>query len=317
MTDVSASGQILSAKLATHLGTAFIVVALALPFLGAFAGYISLATAGYDAATYLGVLLFVGLLIWMATRNRSNALRVYGYLLAGLALNVFSGIHLLQPIRESDAVQRFVIASVAHHARQTGAFTELEDKFQKVDISRILTPHNLSTREGLADAQAGIANYRALVTERRLLMQAQLVESDRFINDHLSAGVAREVGAMRMNEGRTALVKMYSDMDQADTLLLDAMSALVAWGVAQEGQLGLHQGNFVFQNNAQKVELQRLVAAVLQADATRDAIIIANTAGQAKAEQRQERNTAGVENFMKDDSGTLKPGSSQEKRQER
>ncbi|HYW57969.1 MAG TPA: hypothetical protein VE934_13470 [Polaromonas sp.] len=310
MNGISASGQILSPKLATGLGTALIVVALALPFLASFGGYISPAAASYDAAKFPGLFLGLGLLIWLATRHRDKAVKAYAIVLTGLGLCLFSGCHPIQPNGETDAETRFVIASVAHHARQTAEFTELEGKFEKVDMSRILTPHTLSTREGLTEAQAGISNYRALVTERRVLMQTQLTESDRFINEHLSAGVAREIGALRMNEGRTALVKMYSDMDQADTRLLDAMSKLVDWGVAQDGRLGLHQGNFVFQNNAQKVELQQLVAAVLQADAARDAIVRATTLGQAKAEQRQDRNAAGVENFMKNESRTLNPASS-------
>ncbi len=315
MREVSASRQFTPAKLANALGMAFIVLAIALPFIAALAGYISLAHASYDAAKYLGLLVCAGLLIWVTTKHRRRAVRSFACLLTGLALCLFSGLNLVQPVRESAAVRQFVIAAVAHHARQTAAFTELEGKFQKVNISRILTPHTLTTPEGLIEAKAGIENYQSLVTERKMLMQTQLIESDRFVHEHLAPGIAREIGALRMNEGRTALVKMYADMDKADTQLLAAMSALVDWSVAQNGRLSLHQGSFLFQNNAQKVELQQLVAAVLQADAARDAIVSANTPGQEKAEQRQERNAAGVENFMKNQANTSKPGSFPKKHQ--
>ncbi len=301
-------------RIARDVGTALIVTAFALPFLAALAGYISLAGAAYDTAKNAGLLICFGLLAWFAAQRRHKTAWAYACLLAGLVLSLFSASNLVQPIRETDARKQFVIAVVAHHARQTAAFTELGDRFQKADVSRILTPENISTREGLSIAKTGIASYRSLVTERRVLMQTQLIESDRFINQRLAPGIARDIGVMQMNEGRTALVKMYSDMDLADTQLLDAMSALVDWGVAQEGRLGMHRGSFVFESDAQKLQLQRLVAAVEKADAARDAIVSVNTVGQARAEQRQTKNAAGAEEFLKNRADKSNPANFPPKR---
>ena len=243
-----------------YAGGGLIALAFALPFLAIPAGLGTSFQAGGQTVDTLVALLVLAIISWAITRKRSDLAKASGRLISGGVLCLMVGTGLAQAASEEQASKRFLRDAMALQAAQSAKFVDLGQRFDKINLTTVLTPEAMTTVSGLATARATIAQYRALLAERRLLLQTYLAEFERFFAT-IPPGDMRNGALSAMSGGsKDATAKVYADLDRSQTALTDSMSAVLDWGAAQAGALGVRTGQLLFSTKEQQAELQTLLA---------------------------------------------------------
>lgn len=279
------------------LGFALICVAFVLPFLAIPRGLTTEAKAGYDSVSNLMVLFVLALVAWLATRKRGDMPKAIARLLTGVLVVLFVGGGLA--VAASDAEQSKVLLkdSLAFAAKQSARSVDLGQRFEKVDMNGVLTVESLTSPAGLAVSKAAAPQYRALLAERRSLVSSYLTEYERYFtglpNGDFKAGAMASMGA-----NKAATVKLYSDLDVAQTAWVDSISNVLDWAGNQAGQLSARGTQLMFRDQAQKAEMTALVDKVTASEANLNKVLQAATATQAAAQGKTRANMAEADKIL-------------------
>jgi hypothetical protein len=197
---------------------------------------------------------------------------------------------------EQQAKQQFQDL-LAFTGKQTTPFNDLALRFEKVDVSSVLSVENITSTAGLAAAKATIAQFRALLAERRLLVQTYLAELDRYLSQ-LPAGDFKAGAISGVETSKTATVKLYGDLDRSQTAWVDATSAVLDWSTGQSGKLFVQGGQLMFTSMSQKAELTVLVNKVSEAEADLNKVLQATSVARAAAQEKTKTNIQAAEKLL-------------------
>jgi hypothetical protein len=280
MTPVTGPSDRKSARGINLAGAALIALAFALPFIAIPFGYSTAFDAGDRIARTLGSLLLLVLVAWAVTRGRSETAKASGRLIAGALLCVVVGGDFVRAGEEKQIGKTFMREAFAFQAAQASRFVDLGRRFDEVALDTVLTPQMMTSEAGRATARATLAQYRALLAERRLLLQTYLTEFDRFIAT-IPPSQTREGALSAVGNVKQTTVDLYARLDKSQTRLVDAMGAIVDWSAAQVGKLKVSNGKLIFSSEAQETELQVLLDALNDAEAKNaEVVTVANAAVQ-------------------------------------
>ena len=242
-------------------------------------------------------LFVLALIAWLATKKRSDIAKARAKLLAGVLLCLFAAGNLSYAANDERQAKQHLQQMMAFTQNQAASFNDLALRFDKVDMSTVLSVENITTPLGLITAKATVAQFRSLLAERRLLVQTYLAEVDRYLNDlppgDLKAGAMSGFGA-----SKAATVKTYNDLDRSQTAWTDAITAVLNWCTGQSGKLFLQGDKLMFTNPSQKAELTTLVDKVSAAEADLNNVLQATAAAQSAAQEKTKANMQEIEKIL-------------------
>lgn len=271
-------------KLLSTAGTALIALAFIGPFAAVAFGSYTYFSAGEDVARTAGALLFLAFISWLTTRTRSPLTKAKARFVVGLLLCLTVGTNIARAASAAEDAKRYVREALEFRDQQMAKFTGLGQRFDKVDLSTVLTPQSVATPAGLANSRATLAQYKALLAERDLLLQSYLTAYERFVNERAPDGEARR-GAFEIYKTQSAETSaLYQGLGQTQRALASAMEMVLDWGEAQAGRIGIQNGQLLFSTREQQQELASLVAQVGEAEKTVNATVAKATETQQRAQ---------------------------------
>ena len=218
-------------------------------------------------------------------------------LLTGVLMCLFVGGGLAYAVNEEQHAKQQLKEMLAFAAKQTARFNDLALRFDKVDVSSVLSVENITSPSGLGAAKATIAQFRALLAERRLLVQTYLSDLDRYLND-LPAGDFKAGAISGIGASKAATVKLYGDLDRSQTAWADASSEVLDWSAAQAGKLSMRGDQLMFTSANQKTELTALIGKVGAAEADLNKVLQATAATQTAAQDKTKANMQAAEKLL-------------------
>jgi hypothetical protein len=286
-----------SAKKMNVLGGVLIAAAFVVPFLAIPLGGGTAYSAGQHIARTLGSLLVLALITWAVTHNRGALAKANGRVVTGvlLCLVVASNMHV--QYKERGIAKQVMRDAVAFQQTQAAKFTDLDIRFDKVDLTKILTPEAMTAEAGMATARASVAQYRALLAERRALLQTYLSEFERFVAS-IPPGETKQGAMSSVASGKEQTVQLFNGLDRTQTALIDSIAAILDWGQAQAGHLGVRNGQLLFKTKEQQAELQALLVKLNAAEAEMTKTAQAATAAQAQAQEKLRANMQEAEKLL-------------------
>ena len=289
-----------ASKLARKLhcwGYALIIVSFAMPFLASLFGQSTAFQAGESLAHNLMALFVLALVAWLATRKRSDMTKAIARLATGILMCVFAGGTLAVAASEDQDAKKQMQEMLAFTANQAAQFNDLALRFDKVDMNVVLSVQNITSGSGLVTAKATIAQFRALLAERRLLVQTYLASLDRYLNE-LPAGNFKAGAMSGIGGSKAATVKLYGDLDVSQTSWVDAMSEVLDWSTRQKGKLSVQGDQLMFTSPAQKAELTVLINKVGVAETDLNKVLAATAVAQTAAQEKTRENMQAAEKLL-------------------
>jgi hypothetical protein len=269
------------------VGAALIALAFAAPLLGALMNLAGMSAlkAGEDSVRTLGSLALLALISWAVTRGRSERAKAVGRLVVGVLLCAVVGTNLVRAYNEAQDAKVFLVEARQFREEQAQRFAALAQRFDKMDLSQVLSPETLIAPGHNAAARAILANYRALLAERRSAVQTYLLQMERFVNERAPAGQVRDGARAGMIPKKEATEKLYAGLDAVQTEMADSLERVLDWGAAQGPRLQVRNGQLQFSSAGQQQELQRLLGAVTSAEEKHNTTTAAAQSAQQQAER--------------------------------
>ena len=231
-------GPARSARVANNSGWALITAAFVIPIIAAVFGKMNAAQVGESMGQSIGALLGLAALAWLSTAKLGPPGKANGRVAVGLVLCMLSFTHVAREIREEDVAKGFLRQVMALRLQTDARVADLGRRFDEVDLAKILTPENMTSKAGQAAARTSLGHYRSLLAERRAMLTNNLTESERLIKE-MSEGRARSAALAGMISGRDLSVAVYSELDKTQTAVTDAIEKVLKWGEIQEGALNV------------------------------------------------------------------------------
>jgi hypothetical protein len=105
---------------------------------------------------------------------------------------------------QANAQRAFLIEAQQMQARHAARIAELGTRFDAIALNAVLTPGSITSPAGISAGRNTIAQYRALLAERKALLANTFAESEQFFNTR-SPTEADKRGGVGLNgagEGR-------------------------------------------------------------------------------------------------------------------
>lgn len=283
----------------SSIGTALIVLAFVVPFGAVYLGSYTYFEAGADMGRTTGALLFLVFVSWLTTRTRSPMTQAKARFVVGLLLCLTVGTNIARAASAAEEVKRYVREAIEFRDQQMAKFAALGQRFEKVDLSTVLTPHGVATPAGIARSRATLAQYKALLAERDLLLQSYLTAYERFATERAPDGEARRGAVETFKEKSAETAALYQGLGQTQRALVTAMEKVLDWGEAQAGRIGIQNGQLMFSTREQQQELATLVAQVGEAERAMNATVAKATETQQRAQAQMADQNERAAEFLK------------------
>ena len=150
----------------------------------------------------------------------------------------------------------------------------------------------------LATAKATVAQFRALLAERRLLVQTYLTELDRYLNE-LPTGKFKDGAMSSVGSASATTVKIYGDLDRSQAAWADSISALLDWSNGQSGKLFMQGNQLMFTSPSQKAELTELANRVSAAEADLNKVLQTTAVAQTAEQEKTKANMEAAEKLLR------------------
>lgn len=180
----------------------------------------------------------------------------------------------------------FMRDAVQYVGQQGKAFTDLDQRFKRIDPIGVLTPESITSRVGIETARAQIAQYRALLAERKSLLHSYFAESEEFVRTRAPSEATRQQVMQTMNMNKSRTIDLYTSLDVAQLEVAVRVTAVLDWATSQLGRLKAQSGQLVFSNVTQESEFDRLELGVNDAVAKLNAVVQAADARRTAAQAR-------------------------------
>jgi hypothetical protein len=280
-------------------GFVLLCVAFAMPVIGALLGAGNSLELSRSIPQQLGSLLVIGGVSFLITRNRSERAKSLGTLVVGVLMCLFAFVNLREEVKQSAEVKAFFQKALTYQQERKAAFAEFSKRFQQFNLASILTPDSLGQAGARAEARAQLAQYSALLAERKSLLQTHLKESERFVSEHAPAfGKTTALEAMKASVDAD-VVKVYDRLHQTQSAMVSGMAEVLDWAERNQGKVQFEARQARFASPALQSEFNALVRKLKELEAAEQAAIKDAEALQSKAEGIMQRNTAVMEQLAK------------------
>ena len=212
--------------------------------------------------------------------------------LIGVLVFVCSSGGIALAASNDEQAKAFIRDGLEFSAKQTSRLTDLAQRFDKVDMNGVLTVENVTSPTGSATGKATVAQFRALLAERRWLVSAIMTDSERFFASAPTADIgARALATWRAT--KAANIQMYDALDVVQTAWADSTDAVLEW-TGKHYPPTLSDGHLMFASDAQKSEFFALLQTVNVRVAKMMEIMQATAIAQAAAVAKREAYMADI-----------------------
>jgi hypothetical protein len=248
-----------------HVGTALITLA--------FVAFVSMSVwmslTAYAAGQHFGQLFFAWMLMggvaWLSTRERSDLVKAKGRMVVGILLCLTVVSQIATSASERRVLRDFMRDAIALGSRQEADFVALNKRFDEITVLQYASPQSLASPQSMVAAQASLEQYRTLLRDRRVLLQAQIAESQAFVN-RIPSGAMRRGAESAVGANIERVSSAYEKLDAAQRLHADSLGALFDWARAHGGQLAIRGNQLILQTAQQQAELSRLASQLQDAE---------------------------------------------------
>lgn len=281
------------------VGWGVIVFAFVVPFASAALGYSSAAQAGYQVGQMTIALVVLVLVTSLALKRRSPLVQSYGRVTVGILLTFWALASAGQQMGQANAQKAFLIESQLMQARHAARFVELGKRFDAVALNTVLTPASITSDLGIAAGRNTIAQYRALLAERKALLTSTFAESEQFFNTRSPTEADRREALASMERGKGATIKLYGDLDTVQSAVAQAISDILDWAASQRGKLTAKDGQLVYANIQQQTELQALLTTLGAAEARQQDVLKRAAVSQQRAQESMRESNEKMQQMLK------------------
>lgn len=250
-----------------RIGNTLIGLALALPFLAVLPGWMKGSSAFDAAARTLGSLLFWALLAWLVTRKRSSLAKARATTVVGVLLCLVATsqvVNAARAARDEALVRDMLRAALTLQATQVARFEALGKRLEALPLAQVLSPAGLTSPERLKEGRAVLAQYRAIIDERKVLVTQHGADFTAFM-ERVPAFMRPQAQA-RFEQTRKANEELVAQLDSRQAAHADAIEAIFGWAEAQAGRIGMRGGQLLLQSEGQRAEFNGLAARLKQAE---------------------------------------------------
>ncbi|HMH17188.1 MAG TPA: hypothetical protein VK572_03470 [Burkholderiales bacterium] len=288
-----------SARKIGVIGWGLIGLAFVVPFASGALGYNNAAQTGYQVgqmAIALGVLVLVTSL---ALKRRSTLVQSYGRVVVGIVLTLWALGSAAQQIGQENAQKAFLIESQQMQARQAARFVELGKRFDAIALNAVLTPASITSPAGISTGRDTIAQYRALLAERKALLTSTFAESEQFFNTRSPTEADKREALASMERGKGATISLYGDLDAVQSAVVQAISDILDWAASLRGKLTAKDGQLVYANAQQQTELQVLLAKLEATEVKQQEVLKRAAVSQQKAQETIREGNTKLQQILK------------------
>lgn len=241
-------------------------LAFALPTVATFVGVGSAFSVGESLVQHLFVLGFLMLVAWLFTRSRSEVAKARGRMVVAtlLFLTVFAG--LADKERQEKDAKQFARDALRIVNDSDVVMREFSARFERFDISAVLTARSLTSPQGIALAHTQLSQFRALLAERRSLLNRFATEMNAAVSA-VRIGPMRDAAEKAGATQRRSMDEVFSAVEAAQEKQVRAMEAILDWAQGESGRLRISGEQIVFSSEAQRSNMLRLTRALEAVDA--------------------------------------------------
>jgi hypothetical protein len=253
--------------------------------------------AGREVGRLFGACLFVSLLGWAVTLNRSPNAKANARIVVGglLLLIIFAGIVNGIAVKNKEVGKKFLQDAIALNKQHEQRFVLLGERFAKSDMSAVLAPASVTTRAGIASSRAKVAEYRRLIAERGAALRLNLQEGRNLVQKLPPGAVKR--GAESVIEKKVKeTASMFTDLDRAELAQMALVERILDWCEAQGNKLRHQQGQFLFTSVAQQSQFMAMLDELKKIELE---VGYAGKAVERKAEKVAKRNVENLKSAKK------------------
>lgn len=240
-----------------NLGTALVALAFAVPAVATLSGEADGSGFLQTVGTTLGFWLALAFAAWVATRKRSNLAQAKARTVVGIVVCLAVGTEFMAGATEGTLAAPFVQDAVDFQHRHAAKFEELGRRFEQVTVTQHLTAAGLASPQSVSAGLAELERYRALLAERKLLLQTYLSEYVAFLKT-LPPGEARLGAESAIAASKQVTEDLYKTLDRAQTAHAAAMGAIFSWAQAHAGTLALRGERLLFSTQRDRNEFALL-----------------------------------------------------------
>jgi hypothetical protein len=211
--------------------------------------------AGREIGRLFGACLFISLLAWAVTLKSSQNAKATARIVVGVLflLIILAGIGNGNKAKNKEIGKKFLQDAIALNKQHEQRFVLLGARFTKTDMSNVLAPASVTTRAGIANSRAKVAEYRSLIAERGAALRLNLQEGRELVQNLPPGGVKR--GAESVIEKKSKQTAgMFTDLDRAELAQMALVEKILDWCEAQGNKLKHQQGQFLFTSEAQQAQ---------------------------------------------------------------
>ncbi len=169
---------------------------------------------------------------------------------------------------EADQTVTFLSAMKERAKKFAEESAALDRKFNSVDLSTILVPQNLISKDAIEASRQKLNTYKSLVAERDQMMSRHLALSEGIIRGSgLSESGVRDAMA-GFNSSKESTVRTYADLAAAQLASVKASEDILNFAQRELGRITVQDGQPLFQSQPQLDEYQRLVQVLLSVGET-------------------------------------------------
>ena len=281
------------------VGWGLIVFAFVVPFASAALGYSSAAQAGYQVGQMTIALVVLVVVTSLALKRRNPLVRSYGRVGVGVLLTIWALASAGQQMGQANAQKAFLIEAQQMQARHAARFVQLGNRFDAIPLNTVLTPGSITSDAGIAGGRNTIAQYRALLAERKALLTSTFAESEQFFNTRSPTEADKREALASMERGKGATIKLYGDLDAVQSAVAQAISDVLDWAASQRGKLTTKDGQLVYANAQQQTELQVLLTKLQAAETKQQEVLKRAAVSQQKAQESMRESNEKLQKMLK------------------
>lgn len=276
-----------------------IVLAFVVPFASVALGYSSAVQAGYQVGQMTIALVVLVLVTSLALKRRSALVQSYGRVIVGIVLTLWALGSAAQQTGQATAQKAFLIEAQQMQARHAARFVELGKRFDAIVLNTVLTPASITSPAGISAGRNTIAQYRALLAERKALLTSTFAESEQFFNARSPTEADKREALASMERGKGATITLYGDLDVVQSAVAKAISDILDWAASQRGKLIAKDGQLVYANAQQQTELQVLLTNLEAAEAKQQEVLKRAAVSQQKAQESMRESNEKLQQMLK------------------
>ena len=239
--------------------------------------------AGDALARSLGQLLIPAVIAWGVTRKSTAQKKAQAVFIVGLLMLVTNLVVSYNSSRTDAAQREYLKTALIINAEGEAQLQALAAKFEAVNIAGALTMENFVYPDRRASAKATVAQYKALLFERKALIAERIAKGRQHL-DSLPAGAGRERAEKSFKQGVADIKGIYDGMDAAQLAYVETVETLLTWADTQRIQLS-SDGQPLFETQAALDKFRALLGQLTEREAAFNASVQLAQTKQAAMQQ--------------------------------